>query len=184
MLDMGFLPDVKKVLALLPQKKQSLLFSATFSDEIKALADRLLNNPGLIEVARRNQTAELIEQKVHPVSRDAKKDVLMAPIELKRFSGRENQGNESLVRQELLFTSPRSDVALHIVIGTSVAFLLDLLVKSFCRTPLSLWKIFILIKPFLQGRDKRAKHGPWLGTAFVVQLNNILSEDLPNGILR
>ncbi|MBP6777204.1 MAG: RNA helicase, partial [Piscinibacter sp.] len=61
----------------LPQKKQSLLFSATFSDEIKNLADRLLNNPGLIEVARRNQTAELIEQKVHPVSRDAKKDVLV-----------------------------------------------------------------------------------------------------------
>ena len=77
MLDMGFLPDVKKVLALLPQKKQSLLFSATFSDEIKNLADRLLNNPGLIEVARRNQTADLIEQKVHPVSRDAKKDVLV-----------------------------------------------------------------------------------------------------------
>ncbi len=77
MLDMGFLPDVKKVLALLPPKKQSLLFSATFSDEIKNLADRLLNQPGLIEVARRNQTAELIEQKVHPVSRDAKKDVLV-----------------------------------------------------------------------------------------------------------
>ncbi|MCO5123795.1 MAG: DEAD/DEAH box helicase [Rhizobacter sp.] len=77
MLDMGFLPDVKKVLALLPPKKQSLLFSATFSDEIKNLADRLLNNPGLIEVARRNQTAELIEQKVHPVSREAKKDVLV-----------------------------------------------------------------------------------------------------------
>ncbi len=77
MLDMGFLPDVKKVLALLPPKKQSLLFSATFSDDIKNLADRLLNQPGLIEVARRNQTAELIEQKVHPVSREAKKDVLV-----------------------------------------------------------------------------------------------------------
>ena len=77
MLDMGFLPDVKKVLALLPQKKQSLLFSATFSDEIKNLADRLLNNPGLIEVARRNQTAELIEQKVHPVSREGKKELLV-----------------------------------------------------------------------------------------------------------
>jgi len=64
------------VLALLPAKKQSLLFSATFSDEIKTLADRLLNQPALIEVARRNQTAELIEQKVHPVSRDAKKDLL------------------------------------------------------------------------------------------------------------
>ena len=77
MLDMGFLPDVKKVLALLPQKKQSLLFSATFSDEIKNLADRLLNAPALIEVARRNQTAELIEQKVHPVSREGKKDLLV-----------------------------------------------------------------------------------------------------------
>jgi ATP-dependent RNA helicase RhlE len=62
MLDMGFLPDIRRVLALLPQKKQSLLFSATFSDEIKALADRLLNAPVLIEVARRNQTAELIAQ--------------------------------------------------------------------------------------------------------------------------
>ena len=59
MLDMGFIHDIKKVLAVLPQKKQSLLFSATFSDEIKALADRLLNKPVLIEVARRNQTAEL-----------------------------------------------------------------------------------------------------------------------------
>ena len=77
MLDMGFLPDIKKVLAVLPQKKQSLLFSATFSDEIKALADRLLNAPMLIEVARRNQTAELIAQKVHPVGREMKKDLLV-----------------------------------------------------------------------------------------------------------
>jgi ATP-dependent RNA helicase RhlE len=77
MLDMGFVHDIKKVLALVPAKKQSLLFSATFSDEIKNLADRLLNKPALIEVARRNQTAELIEQKVHPVSRDAKKDLLV-----------------------------------------------------------------------------------------------------------
>ncbi|MBL8332178.1 MAG: DEAD/DEAH box helicase, partial [Rubrivivax sp.] len=51
MLDMGFIHDIKKVLAVLPAKKQSLLFSATFSDEIKALADRLLNQPALIEVA-------------------------------------------------------------------------------------------------------------------------------------
>ena len=55
MLDMGFIHDIKKVLALLPPKKQSLLFSATFSDEIKDLADRLLNKPVLIEVARRNR---------------------------------------------------------------------------------------------------------------------------------
>jgi ATP-dependent RNA helicase RhlE len=66
----------KKVLAVLPQKKQSLLFSATFSDEIKALADRLLNAPALIEVARRNAAADLIAQKVHPVGRERKKDLL------------------------------------------------------------------------------------------------------------
>ncbi len=76
MLDMGFIHDIKKVLAVLPAKKQSLLFSATFSDEIKTLADKLLNQPALIEVARRNQTAETIAQKVHPVGRERKKDLL------------------------------------------------------------------------------------------------------------
>ncbi|MBB3196727.1 DEAD/DEAH box helicase [Roseateles terrae] len=76
MLDMGFIHDIKKVLALLPAKKQSLLFSATFSDEIKALADRLLDKPGLIEVARRNATADTIAQKIHPVDRDKKKELL------------------------------------------------------------------------------------------------------------
>ena len=76
MLDMGFVHDIKKVLAVLPAQKQSLLFSATFSDEIKALADRLLNKPALIEVARRNQTNDSIAQKVHPVGRDMKKDLL------------------------------------------------------------------------------------------------------------
>ncbi len=76
MLDMGFIHDIKKVLAVVPAKKQSLLFSATFSDEIKALADRLLNKPALIEVARRNQTADNIAQKVHPVPRERKKELL------------------------------------------------------------------------------------------------------------
>jgi ATP-dependent RNA helicase RhlE len=76
MLDMGFIHDIKKVLAVLPPKKQSLLFSATFSDEIKALADRLLNQPALIEVTRRNSTVELIAQKVHPVAREKKKELL------------------------------------------------------------------------------------------------------------
>ena len=76
MLDMGFIHDIKKVLAVLPVKKQSLLFSATFSDDIKALADKLLNQPALIEVARRNQTAETIAQKMHPVGRERKKELL------------------------------------------------------------------------------------------------------------
>jgi ATP-dependent RNA helicase RhlE len=76
MLDMGFIHDIKKVLAILPPKKQSLLFSATFSDDIKALADRLLDRPALIEVARRNATADTIAQKIHPVGREKKKELL------------------------------------------------------------------------------------------------------------
>ncbi|HEX5372221.1 MAG TPA: DEAD/DEAH box helicase [Aquabacterium sp.] len=76
MLDMGFIHDIKRVLAVLPPKKQSLLFSATFSDEIKALAERLLNQPKVIEVARRNATADTVEQVVHPVDRDRKKEML------------------------------------------------------------------------------------------------------------
>lgn len=76
MLDMGFIHDIRKVLALLPAQRQNLLFSATFSDEIKALADRLLDNPALIEVARRNATADTIAQKVYPVDRARKRELL------------------------------------------------------------------------------------------------------------
>ncbi|NBD19973.1 DEAD/DEAH box helicase [Aquabacterium fontiphilum] len=76
MLDMGFIHDIRKVLAILPPNKQSLLFSATFSDEIKALAERLLRSPRVIEVARRNATADTISQKVHPVDRDRKRELL------------------------------------------------------------------------------------------------------------
>lgn len=76
MLDMGFIHDIKKVLALLPQKRQNLLFSATFSDEIKALADKLLNRPTLIEVARRNTASERVTQRVHPVDRHRKRELL------------------------------------------------------------------------------------------------------------
>jgi ATP-dependent RNA helicase RhlE len=76
MLDMGFIHDIRRVLSILPAKKQSLLFSATFSDEIKALAEKLLHQPKSIEVARRNATADTIAQKVHPVDRDQKKELL------------------------------------------------------------------------------------------------------------
>ena len=76
MLDMGFIRDIKKILALLPKQRQNLLFSATFSDEIKLLADGLLNKPALIEVARRNATADNIEQKVYPVDRERKRELL------------------------------------------------------------------------------------------------------------
>ncbi len=76
MLDMGFIRDIKKVLALLPKQKQTLLFSATFSDEIKKLANGLLKSPALIEVARRNTTAERISQTIHPVDRKNKPALL------------------------------------------------------------------------------------------------------------
>jgi ATP-dependent RNA helicase RhlE len=76
MLDMGFLPDVKKILALVPSEKQSLLFSATFSDEIRELADRLLRNPQSIQVTPRNSTVQRITQVVHPVGRAKKKQLL------------------------------------------------------------------------------------------------------------
>ncbi len=76
MLDMGFIHDIRKVLALLPPKRQNLLFSATFSDDIKALANSLLNKPKVIEVARRNTATPLVRQTVHPVGRDRKRELL------------------------------------------------------------------------------------------------------------
>ncbi len=65
MLDMGFIPDIRRIIKLLPKKRQSLLFSATFSQDIKKLADDMLNKPQLIEVARRNTTADTVKQKVY-----------------------------------------------------------------------------------------------------------------------
>ena len=76
MLDMGFINDIKKVLAVLPKQRQNLLFSATFSNEIKKLTDSLLNSPVLIEVARRNQSSEQIKQIVHPVDKTRKRELL------------------------------------------------------------------------------------------------------------
>jgi len=73
MLDMGFIPDIKRIMALLPAKRQNLLFSATFSDEIRKLADKLLNKPELIEVARRNAAAELVTHLVYKCAQDQKR---------------------------------------------------------------------------------------------------------------
>jgi len=77
MLDMGFIRDIRKVLALLPRERQNLLFSATYSDDIKRLADDLLDRPAVIEVARRNATAENVTQHVYRVDKDAKRDLLI-----------------------------------------------------------------------------------------------------------
>ena len=76
MLDMGFIHDIKKVLAIIPKNRQNLLFSATFSNEIKKLADNLLNEPTLIEVARRNESAESIAQAIYFVDKGRKKELL------------------------------------------------------------------------------------------------------------
>lgn len=86
MLDMGFIHDVKKVLALLPQQKQSLLFSATFSDEIRDLAANLLNNPEQIQVTPRNTTVQRITQVIHPVGRTKKKALLAHIIKENNWS--------------------------------------------------------------------------------------------------
>jgi len=76
MLDMGFIRDIRRILPLLPKDRQNLLFSATFSDEIKTLAAGILNDPVHIEVARRNAPAELVTQVIHPVDRDKKRALL------------------------------------------------------------------------------------------------------------
>ena len=76
MLDMGFIRDIRKVLALVPEHKQTLLFSATFSNEIKQLANNLLKSPALIEVARRNTAAESVTQVIHPVDKVRKRELL------------------------------------------------------------------------------------------------------------
>jgi ATP-dependent RNA helicase RhlE len=86
MLDMGFIHDVKKVLALLPQSKQSLLFSATFSDEIRDLANNLLKDPQSIQVTPRNTTVQRITQVIHPVGRGKKKALLVHIINQHNWS--------------------------------------------------------------------------------------------------
>ncbi len=86
MLDMGFVHDVKKVLALVPRDKQSLLFSATFSDEIRDLANNLLKNPQSVQVTPRNTTVQRITQVIHPVGRGKKKALLAHIINTHNWS--------------------------------------------------------------------------------------------------
>ncbi|MDH5572155.1 MAG: DEAD/DEAH box helicase [Gammaproteobacteria bacterium] len=76
MLDMGFIRDIRKVLSLVPKHKQTLLFSATFSDEIKRLSNDLLKTPALVEVAQRNTASERVTQVVHPVDKNRKRELL------------------------------------------------------------------------------------------------------------
>ncbi|MCF6206965.1 MAG: DEAD/DEAH box helicase [Sulfurovum sp.] len=85
MLDMGFIHDIKKLMKLMPKERQTLLFSATFSKEIKALASGLLKDPQLIEVARENTTAAKISQVVHHVDKSRKRELLAQLIKTKNW---------------------------------------------------------------------------------------------------
>ena len=76
MLDMGFIPAIRRILALLPAKRQNLLFSATFPDEIRKLAGSFMRDPVTVEVAPRNRPVELISQVAHPVDKDRKRELL------------------------------------------------------------------------------------------------------------
>ena len=86
MLDMGFLPDLKRILDLLPSKRQTLLFSATFDDSIVGLARSFLQNPLKVEVARKNTAAETVEQVVHMVKEDDKLDALVQVVKARDIS--------------------------------------------------------------------------------------------------
>lgn len=92
MLDMGFIHDIKKVMKLIPTQRQTLLFSATFSKDIKALAQQFMQQPKLVEVARQNAAADTIEQRVYPVDKKRKRELLSYLIGSKNW------------RQVLVFT--------------------------------------------------------------------------------
>jgi len=95
MLDMGFMPDLRRILALLPKQRQNLMFSATFSNEIKKLADEFLTNPQLIEVARSNATNDNVAQKVYPVEQSDKERLLIQILK------------ESDTKQVIIFTKTK-----------------------------------------------------------------------------
>jgi ATP-dependent RNA helicase RhlE len=92
MLDMGFIHDIRRIIKLLPQKRQNLLFSATYSDDIRGLAERLLHNPLSVQVAARNAPIELVEQRAYRVQKEQKRHLLVHLIQ------------ECQWRQVLIFT--------------------------------------------------------------------------------
>ncbi len=116
MLDMGFIRDIRKVLAIIPKQKQTLLFSATFSDEIKRLSSGLLVSPALIEVAARNTASERVTQVVHPVDKKRKRELLSFLIGSKNWKQvlvftRTKHGANRLTEQ--LITDGISSAAIH-----------------------------------------------------------------------
>jgi ATP-dependent RNA helicase RhlE len=95
MLDMGFLPDIKRIIALLPGQRQNLLFSATFPDEIRTLVKTLLRDPAEVQVAARNAAAESVTHLMHPVAREKKRELLAYLVQTREL------------RQVLVFTGTR-----------------------------------------------------------------------------
>jgi ATP-dependent RNA helicase RhlE len=95
MLDMGFLPDIRRIIALLPAQRQNLLFSATFPDEIRTLTKSLLRDPAEVQIAARNAVAELVTHIVHPVARERKRELLAYIVQTRGL------------RQVLVFTGTR-----------------------------------------------------------------------------
>jgi ATP-dependent RNA helicase RhlE len=95
MLDMGFLPDIRRIISLLPTNRQNLLFSATFPDEIRSLAKSLLHDPAEIQIAARNAVADLVTHIVHPVAREKKRELLAYLVQTREL------------RQVLVFSGTR-----------------------------------------------------------------------------
>ena len=98
MLDMGFIDDILSIVQMLPKNRQTLLFSATFSKDIKNLSSKLLNNPEFVEAQRENSTAKNIKQSIYYVDREKKKDLLSFLISSKN------------IKQALVFASTKSSV--------------------------------------------------------------------------
>jgi superfamily II DNA/RNA helicase len=103
MLDMGFLPDLQRIINLIPAQRQTLLFSATFSPEIKKLAQTYLRNPVTIEVARQNAAADTVNQVVHLVPSEHKRAAIVAILQ--------NRVKAGLSRQCIIFTNSRMGCA-------------------------------------------------------------------------
>ncbi len=116
MLDMGFIHDIKKIMTYIPKHRQTLLFSATFSSEIKKLSQSFLNNPKLIEVARTNSLTKQVSQVVHYVKKDIKRDLLASLLHKEKWNQvlvftRTKHGANKLC--EFLNKSNISSLAIH-----------------------------------------------------------------------
>ena len=116
MLDMGFIRDIRKLLALLPREKQTLLFSATFSEPIQQLANGLLRSPARVEIGRRNDAVESVQQVIHPVEKSRKRELLSFLIGSNNWQqvlvfGRTKHGANRLARQ--LCTDGIPTAAIH-----------------------------------------------------------------------